>query len=83
MFSNLKNNLKSIGSSLYECSIIYSTLKHSFASRILNTGEEMPEALSSKYFVRESSSPVCQRANRRYQNMQVALKENSTKKISI
>jgi len=34
MFADLRNNLKRSGSSLYECSISYSTLKYSFASRI-------------------------------------------------
>jgi hypothetical protein len=37
MFADLRNNLKSSGSSLYECSINYSTLKRSFASRIPTT----------------------------------------------
>jgi len=31
MFPDLRNNLKSSGSSLYECSINYSTLKGSYA----------------------------------------------------
>jgi hypothetical protein len=34
MFLDLRNNLKSSGSSLYECSISYSTLKSSCAPRI-------------------------------------------------
>jgi len=37
MFPDLRNNLKSSGSSLYKYSISYSTLKHSFAPRILTT----------------------------------------------
>jgi len=37
MFPDLRNNLKSSGSLLYKCSICYSTLKRSFASRILTT----------------------------------------------
>jgi hypothetical protein len=58
MFSDLRNNLKRSGSSLYECSISYSTLKCSFASRVLTTtGGEMPEALSLKSFVREVLHP--------------------------
>jgi len=40
MFPDLRNNLKSSGSWLYECSISYSTLKTSIASRIQTpTGE--------------------------------------------
>jgi len=35
MFPDPGNNLKSNGSSLYKYSVSYSTLKHSFASRIL------------------------------------------------
>jgi len=37
MFLDLRDNLKSSGSSLYECSISYSTLKGSFAPRIPTT----------------------------------------------
>ena len=37
MFPDLRNNLKSNGSSLYKCSISYSTLKRSFAPRIWTT----------------------------------------------
>jgi hypothetical protein len=37
MFLDLRNNLKGSGPSLYECSISYSTLKRSFAPRILTT----------------------------------------------
>jgi len=37
MFPDLRNNLKSNGSSLYKCSIGYRTLKRSFAPRILTT----------------------------------------------
>ena len=37
MFPDLRNNLKSSGLSLYECSISYNTLKCSFAARILIT----------------------------------------------
>jgi hypothetical protein len=37
MFLDLRNNQKSSGSSLYECSTNYSTLKRSFAPRILTT----------------------------------------------
>jgi hypothetical protein len=37
MFPDLRNNLKSSGPSLYECSISYSTLKRSFVPRILTT----------------------------------------------
>jgi hypothetical protein len=37
MFPDLRNNLKSGGLSLYECSMGYSILKRSFASRILTT----------------------------------------------
>jgi hypothetical protein len=37
MFLDLRNNQKSSGSSLYECSTSYSTLKRSFAPRILTT----------------------------------------------
>jgi hypothetical protein len=35
------NNLKSSGSWLYKCSISYSTLKGSFASRILTTTTDL------------------------------------------
>ena len=37
MFLDLRDNLKSSGSSLHECSISYSTLKGSFAPRIPTT----------------------------------------------
>jgi len=37
MFPDLRNNLKSSDPLLYECSISYSTLKRSFAPRILTT----------------------------------------------
>ena len=37
MFPDLRHNLKSSGLLLYECSISYSTLKRSFAPRILTT----------------------------------------------
>jgi hypothetical protein len=37
MFPDLRNNIRSGNSSLYECSISYSTLKHSFVSRFLIT----------------------------------------------
>jgi hypothetical protein len=40
MFLDLRNNLKSNGSSLYKCSISYSTLKRSFAPRILTATSE-------------------------------------------
>jgi hypothetical protein len=44
MFLDLRNNLKSSDSSLYECSISYSTLKTSIASRILTpTGGWSPQ----------------------------------------
>jgi hypothetical protein len=41
MFLELRNNLKSSGSSFHKCSISYSTLKHSFAPRILTTTSEI------------------------------------------
>jgi len=37
MFLDLRDNIKSSDSLLYECSVSYSTLKRSFASRILTT----------------------------------------------
>jgi hypothetical protein len=40
MFPDLRNNMESSDSSLHECSITYSILKRSFASRILTTTSE-------------------------------------------
>jgi hypothetical protein len=42
MFPDLRNNLKTSGSSLYQCSISCSTLKLSFAPRILTITSKLP-----------------------------------------
>jgi hypothetical protein len=69
MFLDLRNNLKSNGSSLYKCSISYSTLKRSFAPRILTATSEgnitlcfipsIPLTCSKKFHTLFSQSFAC------------------------
>jgi hypothetical protein len=52
IFLDLRNNLKSSGSSLYECSISYSTLKRKFAPRIPTTTSDGSSERSISCFQR-------------------------------
>jgi hypothetical protein len=59
MFPDLRNNLKGSGSSLYECSISYSTVKCTFALRILITPSGIRD-FNGPWFKRRSPRAAAQ-----------------------